>query len=463
MPEPTKPQIEARLRAVEEENRRLRAAMDENTQLRASTGAVASEPRAHTRGRAFLGMTLIVLATLLAPLATAVGFAARQASDTDTFVSTVAPLADDPAVQALIVDEATAAINDALEIDALVEELLDNVFDEGATPRLADAADLLGPLLADQARAAIRSALTRVVESDGFSSLWEQALRLTHTQFVAVMDADPDGAVAIDDSGVVAIQLQPIIAELKPALVVVGFTLAESIPEIDVSITVAEVPAVARARLGYSVVTAVGGLLPWLALTLLVIGVLVHPRRARAVVVAGALLLLTGAVLGGAIVIGGSVAGAALAGQLPPEVMAAVYGELTRQPSAVMLAFVVFGAVAIVAGLVSGASDRAAAARHSGATLLARATAALDKRGWRPESIPSALRRHGWLIWVWLGVVFLLLFATLRPLTPWGVVLGAAVLGVAAALYGVLQGSPSGEDAPTPVAEDSVAAEELST
>lgn len=441
---PTKAQIEARLRELEAENSRLRGELDAAspaTPAAAPASAPVAAPRA--RGRAFLGILLIVLGTVVAPLAMVAGFAARQVSDTDTFVATLAPLAEDPAVQALIVDEASTAIDQALDTDALVAELLAGVIDAESTPRLAQASELLGPLLADQARVAIRSALTAVVESDAFSTVWEQALRLTHAQLVAVMEADAEGAVAIDDSGVVAIQLAPIIAQLKPALIDAGFTLADSIPEVTATITVAEVPAIAQARLGYSVLTTVGDVLPWIAVVLLVAGVVVHPRRPRAVIVAGTLLLVVGAVIGGGIAIGGSVAAALIATQVPTAATAAIYGALTGEVTAVMLAWVVLGIIAIVAGVMSGRSTGAAAARRAGAGLLDRGSAALDSRGWRPEGVPAVLRRHGWLVWPWLGAILVLLLVTLRPLSPWDVVLGSLILAAAAALFGVLRGGAS--------------------
>ncbi|MDN4486765.1 hypothetical protein QQX10_01155 [Demequina sp. SYSU T00039] len=440
---PTKAQIEARLRELEQENAQLRGALETAAAPSpepAPAEPVPSPPAPRMRGRAFLGILLIVLGTVIAPLAMVAGFASRQVSDTDTFVATLAPLSADPAVQALIVSEASAAIDQALDTDALVAELLDGVIDADSTPRLAQASELLGPLLADQARVAIRSALTTVVESDAFSTVWEQALRLTHAQLVAVMEADADGAVAIDDSGTVAIQLAPIIAELKPALVDAGFTLADSIPEVTATITVAEVPAIAKARLGYSVLTTVGDVLPWIAIVLLIVGVVVHPRRPRAVIVAGTLLLVVGAIIGGAIAIGGSVAAALIATQVPTAATAAIYGALTGEMAAVMLAWVVLGVIAIAAGLLAGRSAGAAAARRSGADLLERGASRLDARGWRPEGVPAVLRRHGWLLWPWLGAILVLLLVTMRPLSPWDVVLGSLILAAAAALFGVLRG-----------------------
>ncbi|WP_156162214.1 hypothetical protein [Demequina iriomotensis] len=449
----TKAQLEARLAELEAENDRLQEALEANVRLRethAADGAPAPAPVAPraSRGRAFLAVVLIVLGTLVAPLATVSAYAARMVGDTGVFVATLAPLADDPEVQAFVVDEATAAIDQALDTDALVADLLASVIDEGATPRLADAADTLGPLLADQARVAIRSALTQVVATEAFSTVWEQALGLAHGQVVGVLEADAQGAVTIDDTGVVALQLEPIIAELRPALVDAGFTLADSIPDVDVSITLAEVPQVAQARLGYSILSTVGAVLPWIALALIAAGILLHPRRPRASIVAGTLLLVVGAIL--ALVVGtaGGIVATALATEVPTATTAAIYGALTAEPGAVLIAYIVAGAVAILVGLALGGSSAAVAARGRGGSYASRGAAALDARGWRPAAISGALQRRGWLLWPWLALVFLLLFALLRPFTPLGVAVGALILALAGALYAVLR-----TDAPAPAPE----------
>ncbi|SEJ45397.1 bZIP transcription factor [Demequina mangrovi] len=462
----TKAQLEARLHELESENARLQEAIDENARLRASLETAAPAPGpvsaaaapgpapASARGRAFLGVLLIVLGTLVAPLATVSAYAARMVGDTDVFVATLAPLAEDPDVQAFVVDEATAAIDEALDTDALVEDLLASVIDEGSTPRLANAADVLGPLLADQARVAIRSALTQVVGTEAFVTVWEQALALAHAQVVGVLEADADGAVTIDETGVVALQLAPIIDELRPALVDAGFTLADSIPTVDVSVTLAEVPKVAQARLGYSILKTVGSVLPWIALALIAAGILVHPRRPRASIVAGTLLLIVGATLALVLATAGDIVAAAIATEVPTATTGAIYGAVTAEPGAVLIAYVVAGAVAILAGLVLGRSSAAASARERSLGWADRGASALDERGWRSPAVGALLRRRGWLLWIWLAAVFLLLYATLRPFTPVGVVLGTLVIALAGAVFAVLRAESSPEGAAEGIAED---------
>ncbi|WP_062203305.1 hypothetical protein [Demequina salsinemoris] len=450
----TKAQIEERLAELEAENASLREQLDARPEpapaptdepTPASSTSTDTKP---SRGRAFLATTLIVLGAILAPLGTVASYGANAVSDTDAFVSTLAPLAEDPAIQALVVDQVATAIDDALDPDALVADLLDSIIDEDSTPRLAEAGDVLGPLLADQTRTAIRAGLTSVVESDAFAAVWEQTLTLTHEQVVAILEGEGDGAVAIDTNGNVVIQMQPIIDVIRPALVDQGFTLAQSIPDSDATVTVTQVPEVATARLAYAVLTTLGSVLPWLTIALLVIGIALHPRRPRALVIAGTLMLVVGSLIAGLLMVVGAVAAAALASDIPVDATIAIYDGLTASLTASSLGFALAGLIALIGGVLAGRSRAAEAARAMGATTLGRGATSLEGRGWRSPELARLLERHGWLQWVALAVVFAMCFALLRPVSPGDVLLTAILLALVAVAFGVLRGdAPATEPA----------------
>src|SRR5687768_13962313 len=75
------------------------------------------------RGRAFLAGLLLVTACALAPLAVTAVWASTQVSDTDEYVSTVAPLADDPAVQEVLSAEVTDAILENVPVEEVTAAL----------------------------------------------------------------------------------------------------------------------------------------------------------------------------------------------------------------------------------------------------------------------------------------------------------------------------------------------------
>ncbi|MBU4465815.1 MAG: hypothetical protein KKH75_08220, partial [Actinobacteria bacterium] len=85
--------------------RRVRVLEEENARLSAGTIRPTSESRwTRSRWRAFLSALCIVIAAILVPVSIASAWTRVQLVDENAFVATLAPLADDPSVQALVVD-----------------------------------------------------------------------------------------------------------------------------------------------------------------------------------------------------------------------------------------------------------------------------------------------------------------------------------------------------------------------
>ena len=83
---------------------------------------------------------LISLACLLAPLSVTSVWASTQVSDTDQYVQTVAPLADDPAVQSAIAEDVSRAVLEYIDVETLTSELLQTLAQgENVPPRIATA------------------------------------------------------------------------------------------------------------------------------------------------------------------------------------------------------------------------------------------------------------------------------------------------------------------------------------
>ena len=76
--------------------------------------------------RSTASAVLIIVAIVLAPLSVLSVWASNQISDTDRYVATVAPIADDPAVQAALTDEITTAIMEKLQVEDVTTQLLDH-------------------------------------------------------------------------------------------------------------------------------------------------------------------------------------------------------------------------------------------------------------------------------------------------------------------------------------------------
>ena len=200
---------------------RISALEAENAALRSQTVAIPprndgdeEDVRAHPgRGWAWtlLAVVLIVIGAILAPVAVVASWAQVQLTDTDSFVATYAPLADDPAVQKYITDQTVQIIEDKVDIPQLTSQVVDGITDLGTGPVATRALDSLKGPLAQGIVSLIQNTVGHFVASDAFAQVWQEALRASHTQLVATMQGDANAAVTIGSDGSIGIQLAPII------------------------------------------------------------------------------------------------------------------------------------------------------------------------------------------------------------------------------------------------------------
>lgn len=257
-------------------------------------------PREHAphggRWRAAAAAVLITLACLLAPLSATAVWASRQISDTDRYVETVAPLANDPAVQSTIADAVTREIFAAIDIQAITAETLDAISQQGLPPRVAaNLQALTGPLV-NGLEGFIRTQVGNVVASPQFATVWKEANQTAHAELVKLLEGNQSGALSAQND-TVTLNLAPIIAQVKERLVAGGFSLADKIPVVDKSIVLVQSDGVTKAQGLYRLLNTLGVWLPIIALFLLAAGVYVARNHRRALLMgalgfAGAMLAL---------------------------------------------------------------------------------------------------------------------------------------------------------------------------
>jgi hypothetical protein len=274
--------LQARLARLEAENNELRTQLE----ARPSDTEGASAGGGRGRGWTALAAVLIVLGCLLAPLAIVTGWAKSTVSDTDTFVATYAPLAHDPEFQGFVVDQVEMVINQNVNIEQLTSDVLDGIKALGTRPAASAALDALKVPAAQGLERVIRNGITDFVASDTFAQSWERALRVSHTQLLAIMRNDPEALIAAQGDGTIGVQLGPIVEDVKAALLARGISLASRIPDVQRTIPIGMTDQIAAAQNGYRIVVALGSWLPWVALIFLAAGVLVARRRSVALVFA---------------------------------------------------------------------------------------------------------------------------------------------------------------------------------
>lgn len=422
----TAAQLRERIERLEAEN----AALKEEV-------SPAAAPAAHGKrtawGWTLLSTVLIVIGALLAPVAIVGSWVNLTLTDTDRFVATYAPLADDPNVQRFITTEVVSAVNEQVDIPTLTSDVIDGIIALG-TGRVATLAleSLKGPA-AQGIQSLIESKVGDFVASDAFSDVFEQALRLSHTQMVSVMQGNPDGVIQLSDRGEIGIQLAPIIAEIKTVLIAQGLTFASQIPEVDRTIVIAQSDLIPTIQLAYTAATVGGFWLPLVALAFLIAGVLVAKRRSVALIWASvALALSMGLTLAG--VGTGHVLFIANVspGILPTSVANVLFDSVAGSIQDSTVALLVLAVVVAIVAWLAGPFETARKLRGFAQAGAASVRGAAEARGLTTGAAGEWMYRQRVLLRVVVAIIAAAIVLFVRPLTPslilWTLVISVIVL-----------------------------------
>lgn len=420
----------------------------ENARLRGQLGP-AAEHRAAGRWRASFAALLITIGVILAPVSVVAYWTKGYINDTDRFVASLAPLAEDPAVQAYLVDEIVAVVNDNVDIEGITSDLFDGLANLNLPPAAQNALSLLEQPAVQGVQGLIQSAATNIVASDAFAQLWEQALRTSQTQVIAALEGDSSGALVISDTGEIGIQLGPIIDEVKTELVNRGFSLAQNIPEVDRTIVVAQSDSLVQARTGYQLLNLLGFILPLVSLGLIALGVLVAKRRSRTLIWAGLTLALAMAILAAGIAVGRILFVSALSPTyLPNNVAQALYDAVVPFINTTALSVGLVGFTVAVVAYLAGPFRGSGMLRRSTIGTAASLRAAAGNAGITTGGFGAFLYRYRRLAHVLIGLAAAAVAIFWRPLTPPVIIWSAVLALVAVLLVEVLQRPSVGP--PTP-------------
>ncbi|MET9605147.1 hypothetical protein ABZZ17_08770 [Streptomyces sp. NPDC006512] len=230
-----------------------------------------------------LSAVLITLACLLVPLSLVTVWVHDIVLDTRRYVSTVAPLASDPAVQDAAVHRITEAADvrvDGAQITADIAKWLES---QGLPPRVGTAVKALGPQLDSAADQAVSKIATRFVEGDRFERVWTGANRAAHGAVVHALTGHGRGAVEVE-GGTVTLDVGTAVETVKKDLVDAGLSPAEKIPAVDKQMVLFQSDKLEKIRGAVHLLDVVGNWLPVLTVALAAAGVLLARRRRRALV-----------------------------------------------------------------------------------------------------------------------------------------------------------------------------------
>jgi hypothetical protein len=396
------------------------------------------------RGRATLSAILIVLACLLAPLSVTAVWASTQVSDTEEYVRTVAPLADDPDVQQALAAEITTVVLENVNVERVTSQLLETLAaQDNVPPRVAALIPGLAGPLVNGVEGFTRTQVERVLASDQFLALWAQVNRAAHEQLVALLEGDPDGAVSAQGD-TVTLNLAPIIERVKEVLVGQGFTLAENIPAVNRSFTLVESDAVTKVQGFYRLLNALGVWLPLIALALFAAGVALAADRRRALVRGGIGVVASMLLLGVALAVARTLYVQSTPADILTEAAAGnVFDTLVRYLRTGLRASAVLFLIIAMVAFLTGPSSAATGAR----SVLGRGIGGLrggaEAAGWNSGRFGVWVygHRRALLLTVLLVGGLVLLFWT-RP-TAWVIVITALVMALMAGIIEFLARPPA--------------------
>jgi len=224
----------------------------------------------------------VVLAALLTTPAAIAYWGQRTLNDTQRYVDTVGPLVNSPEVQDVIATRVTDAIEQQVDIDAIIKRVFSGVITD--RPRLEQ---LVGPISA-AVNGMIERQVREFIASDEFADLWTRANTRAQQALQRILKGEDSGAVSLQGDQIV-LDVNEVIAQVEQRLVDRGLTIVQRlpIPQTDRQIVLMEAPQVKQLRTIYAFANPMARwLLPFVGLLFLLAFVLAR-RRARMAVVIG--------------------------------------------------------------------------------------------------------------------------------------------------------------------------------
>jgi hypothetical protein len=405
-----------RLRAEVAELRAGAFASEEGTgDTTAGTGATGGKAEGgRGRGKSAVAVIAILLACVLAPVSVVSVWAKSQVFDTDRYVETVAPLADDPAVQAMVTQRITTEIFSRIDVTQLTSDAVTAL--QGQLPSgVGQNLQALAPVMADGVQNVVRDQIGNLVATSAFADAWAEANRAAHDELVATLSGQ--GRALEVQGTTVSVQLATFVNAVKQRLSDRGFTLAERIPDINASFVVLRSPDLPRVQRGFDALNTLGLWLPVLTLALFAIGVFLARDHRRALIGAGLGLALSMLLVGIALALARlAYLDAVPPSDVPPSAAAAIYDTLVRFLREGIRA-VGLAALVVAAGAFLLGPSRTATTVRGGATAgSAAASRGLSSMGVRlmPVSQRVSPHSHGLRI----GLVVVAFMAFLLPAYP---------------------------------------------
>lgn len=240
-------------------------------------------PRKRGRtGRTILATLLLLLGCLLLPLGIASVWLHTAIMDEDGYVSTVKPLARDPAIQAAVADTITEQLTAGLDVGGLLGD------------SLLDELPFIGAPISGGLATLVKKGAEQLVATEFFATVWTTANRSLHPSIVALVRGE-EGSLQIGQDGVLVMDLGELAGRVLKRVQDSGLPLPPMLKPAAGSgrIPLFHVRYLVEGRAVAQVLDSLWVVLPILALLLLTGAMLSAPHRTRWVAVTGGAIVVT--------------------------------------------------------------------------------------------------------------------------------------------------------------------------
>jgi hypothetical protein len=241
----------------------------------AATDDTEARPARRHRGRRVATVVLVILGCVLAPIALLGVWAKTTLLETDGYVDTVAPLATDQA----IIDAGANRITERFMAATDIQERL--------TEALPARAQKAAPAMTAAIQQVVHDGAERILESDQFATVWEEANRRAHAQVVAVLTGNEQGRVKVEN-GQVTLDLSSVAERVRTRVQSLGLDVdVTNDRRFNPEIVLFEADWLKSAQTGFDLLDTLAWVLPLVTLLLLGGGIATSVHRRKTVLHTG--------------------------------------------------------------------------------------------------------------------------------------------------------------------------------
>ena len=395
----------------------------------------AGAPRRLPRWRRALVATLVILSVVLVPLAGLSVWVRNLALDSDRYVDTVAPLAENRAITDLVAKRVTDRLFREVDVAEEAQEVL------------PERAQFLAGPISSGVETFVREAGKRALATEQFKTVWRNANERAHALVVKALTDEGENVTIKDDK--VVLDLSALIDEVIKRLDERGVTVFDSLAENQKNLEVELFDAgqLENARSAVHLLDRLRIVLVVLVFVLLGVAVALSSNRRRTLMRWGIGLVAAMAVTAALLALGRS---AYLSVAQNEDAAAAAFDTIVRYLRNGIRVLAALGIIVALAAFLSGPSRLAVRIREGTKALIGGAGRKADEAGWEPGPVGAWVAAHkGALRIAGVAVAFLVLFLwdTPRPLTL--LVLALLVLVYLAAIELVGRSAAASDAPPT--------------